>query len=125
MAALAGAVAAVVYFVAVAVLVREPAVSRPDERESIGRQTREVVATARAEAAASVTVRVVFATAIALGVTLTAVELLWQPRLADLLGLPEPTASYSARWRPPRCSPSRWARVGRSSPVGLGSGPRT
>ena len=32
------------------------------------------------------TVRVVFATAIALGVCLTAVELLWQPRLADLLG---------------------------------------
>ena len=85
-AALAGAVAALVYFVAVAVLVREPAPSRPDERESIGRQTREVVATARAEAAASVTVRVVFATGIALGVSLTAVELLWQPRLADLLG---------------------------------------
>jgi MFS family permease len=33
-----------------------------------------------------VTVRVLFATGIALGVSLTAVELLWQPRLADLLG---------------------------------------
>ncbi len=85
-AALAGAAAAVVYFVAVAVLVREPAVARPDRRESIARQTREVIAVARAEAAASVTVRIIFATGIALGFSLAAVELLWQPRLADLLG---------------------------------------
>jgi hypothetical protein len=49
-------------------------------------RVREVFATARGEAAASVAVRVVFATSIALGAAYTAVELLWQPRLADLLG---------------------------------------
>ena len=85
-AALAGAVAAVVYLVAVAVLVDEPRdrfTSGPSTPP--GRRVREIFATARAEAAASTTVRVVFLTGVAIGMAFTAVELLWQPRLADLL----------------------------------------
>lgn len=85
-AGLAAAVAAVVYLVAVAVLVDEPRerfASRPGTPP--GRRVREIFATARAEAAGSTTVRVVFLTGVAIGMSFTAVELLWQPRLADLL----------------------------------------
>ena len=45
-----------------------------------------VFATARAEFAESVIVPVVVVTGVAFGMSFTAVELLWQPRLADLLG---------------------------------------
>jgi MFS family permease len=83
-AALAGAAAAVAYLVAVAVLVEEPARGEL-AADPIGRRAREIFATARREVAESVAVRVVVATGIALGTSFTAVELLWQPRLADLL----------------------------------------
>ena len=87
-AAIGGALAALVYLIAIAALVHEPPVAeaQADRRASIRERTRHVLATARAEAAASVTVRVVFVTGLAFGVCVTAVELLWQPRLADLLG---------------------------------------
>jgi MFS family permease len=86
-AALAGALAGVAYLVAIAALVHE----RPEQRhaaaagESIGRRAGVVFATARREFAESVLVRVVVITGVALGMSFTAVELLWQPRLADLL----------------------------------------
>ena len=86
LAAVAGGFAAFVYVAAVARLVHEPPDRGPPVRGRIGQQVREVFATARAEAAASVTVRIVFAIGIAFGVSLAATELLWQPRLADLLG---------------------------------------
>jgi MFS family permease len=86
-AALAGALAALAYLAAVAALVHEPrrgvGTSLPGT-SARGRVT-EIFATARDEVARSVTVRVVFVTGVALGVSFTAVELLWQPRLADLL----------------------------------------
>jgi MFS family permease len=87
-AAVGGALAALVYLAAVAALVHERPLAdiQGDERASIGQRTRDVITTARAEAAASVTVRVVFITGVAFGVCVTAVELLWQPQLADLLG---------------------------------------
>lgn len=93
-AALAGALAAVAYLVAVAVLVHEPRVrpraagareSAADARDSIGTRARTVFRTARDEFLGSSVVRIVVVTGIALGVSFTAVELLWQPRLADLL----------------------------------------
>jgi len=86
-AALAGALAAVAYLVAIAALVHES----PEQRHaaaagvSIGRRAAVVFATARREFAESVVVRVVVITGVALGMSFTAVELLWQPRLADLL----------------------------------------
>jgi hypothetical protein len=83
-AALGGAAAAAIYLVAVAALVREP--PRQSTRVSLGRRTRELFATARRETATSPAVQVVFATAIAFGVSISAVELLWQPRLAALVG---------------------------------------
>jgi sugar phosphate permease len=87
-AAIAGALAALVYLMAVAVLVHEQPVTdtHAARRASIGHRTREVVARARAEATASVTVRVVFITGVAFGACVTAIELLWQPHFADLLG---------------------------------------
>jgi MFS transporter len=87
-AALAGALAALAYLAAVAVLVDEPRPSRraPHLRESTRRQVAEIFATARKEAAGSAAVRVVIVTGVAMGMSFTAVELLWQPRLADLLG---------------------------------------
>jgi MFS family permease len=87
-AALAGALAALAYLAAVAVLVDEPRRSTPasHSRESIRGRVVEIFATARAEAAGSVAVRVVIVTGVAMGMSFTAVELLWQPRLADLLG---------------------------------------
>jgi MFS family permease len=86
-AALAGALAALAYLAAVAVLVDEPRESRPAHhpRQSTGRRVAEIFATAREEAAGSVAVRVVIVTGVAMGMSFTAVELLWQPRLADLL----------------------------------------
>jgi MFS family permease len=93
-AALAGALAAVAYMVAVATLVhdrphRPQAAGARDSigeaRESIARRAATVFGTARDEFAGSATVRIVIVTGIALGVSFTAVELLWQPRLADLL----------------------------------------
>ena len=88
LAALVGAGAALVYFAAVALLVHEPphAHALHDAGHGIARRVRKVFATARAEAAASVTVRVIFATAVAFGFAMSAVELLWQPHLADLVG---------------------------------------
>lgn len=86
-AALAGALAAVAYLVAVAVLVQE----RRDHahvagaRASIARRAALTFATARDEFLGSVVVRLVVVTGVALGMSFTAVELLWQPRLADLL----------------------------------------
>jgi len=86
-AALAGALAAVAYLVAIAAVVH-------DGREhwqagaagaSIGHRATVVFSTARRELAESVVVRVVVVTGVALGMSFTAVELLWQPRLADLL----------------------------------------
>jgi MFS family permease len=88
LAALAGAGAALVYLAAVALLVHEPphVHGLHDAGHGIAQRVRKVFATARAEAAASVTVRVIFATAAAFGFAMTAVELLWQPHLADLAG---------------------------------------
>ena len=86
-AALAGALAAVVYWAAIAALVHEsPGQMRAAAAgASIGRRAAVVFATARTELAESVIVRIVVVTGVALGMSLTAVELLWQPRLADLL----------------------------------------
>jgi hypothetical protein len=88
-AALAGAAASVVYFAAVAALVKETPGSREDTTGTIARRTREIFVTARREAVASVTVRIVFITAVAFGVSITAVELLWQPRLSSMLANPD------------------------------------
>jgi hypothetical protein len=87
-AALAGSLAALAYLVAIAALVHEkPARGRASHASaSFGRRAQEVFATARAEFAGSVVVRVVVLTGVAFGVSFTVVELLWQPRLADLLG---------------------------------------
>jgi MFS family permease len=85
-AALAGAAAALVYLGAVAALVHEDrARQEADPGATIARRIRTIFATARAEAASSTTVRIVFITGTALGMSFTAVELLWQPRLQDLL----------------------------------------
>ena len=90
-AALAGALAAVGYLIAVAALVDEsdrPA--RAGERPApVRQQVKEIFATARDELMGSVAVRVVVVTGVALGMSFTAVELLWQPRLADLLSDPD------------------------------------
>jgi len=90
-AALAGALAAIGYLIAVAVLVDEgdrPA--RASERPApVRQQVAEIFATARTELMESVAVRVVVITGIALGMSFTAVELLWQPHLADLLSDPD------------------------------------
>lgn len=89
-AGLAGAVAALIYLAAVVVLVEEPPRVRADRpRTSIAGRMAAILATARAEVASSVAVRVVFVTAVAWGMSFTAVELLWQPRVADLVNDPE------------------------------------
>ena len=87
-AALAGSLAALAYLAAIAALVHEKPVHAraSDASASFGRRAREVFATARSEFAGSVVVRVVVLTGVAFGVSFTVVELLWQPRLADLLG---------------------------------------
>ena len=87
-AGLAGALAALAYLVAVAVLVHEPRGARSAGRAaeaSIARKMAEVFRVAREEATGSVAVRVVVITAVAWGISFTAVELLWQPRVADLV----------------------------------------
>jgi MFS family permease len=66
--------------------VRDAAPRPTDAGVSFRERTAEVFTTARVEVASSVVVRVVFLTGVALGVTYTVVELLWQPHLADLLG---------------------------------------
>jgi MFS family permease len=88
LAALVGAGAALVYLGAVAALVHEPAhrAALHDAGHGIARRVRKVFATARTEARQSVTVRVILTTAVAFGFALSAVELLWQPHLADLVG---------------------------------------
>ena len=88
LAALVGAGAALVYLVAVAALVHEPPreAHLQDAGHTAASRMRAVFATARSEIAASVTVRVIFTTAVAFGVVLSAVELLWQPHLAEQLG---------------------------------------
>jgi hypothetical protein len=88
LAALVGAAAALVYMAAVAVLVHEPAheAHLQDAGHSAARRIRMVFATARSEIAASITVRVIFTTAVAFGFVLSAVELLWQPHLAQEIG---------------------------------------
>jgi hypothetical protein len=88
-AALAAAGAALIYFAAVAVLVHGPAQPGRRERGAIRRRTREVLATARTEVAGSPAVQVVFGVGTAFGVTLAAIELLWQPRMEDLIGSAE------------------------------------
>ena len=88
LAALVGAGAALFYLGAVAALVHEPPRSTAlhDAGQGIARRVRVVFATAREEATASVTVRVILTIAVAFGFAMSAVELLWQPHLADLLG---------------------------------------
>lgn len=88
LAALVGAAAALVYLAAVAALVHEPAheAHLQDAGHSAARRIRMVFATARSEIAASITVRVIFTTAVAFGFAMSAVELLWQPHLAEELG---------------------------------------
>ena len=91
-AGLAGALAALTYLVAVAVLVHEPRGVRsagPAADASMARRMAEVFRTAREEATGSVAVRVVVITAVAWGISFTAVELLWQPRVADLVADPD------------------------------------
>jgi MFS family permease len=90
-AALAGALAAVGYLVAVAVLVdeRDRPARRSARADPARRQVAEILRTARAELMGSVAVRVVVITAVALGMSFTALELLWQPHLADLLSDPK------------------------------------
>jgi Na+/melibiose symporter-like transporter len=87
-AALAGAVAALAYLAAVALLVHEPPEHRAGSglEARVGARVREILATARREAVASTTVRVVLVTAVTFGLALTAVELLWQPQLIGLIG---------------------------------------
>jgi MFS family permease len=90
-AALAGALAAIGYLIAVALLVDEgdrPARARA-RPTPVRRQVAEIFATARDELMGSVAVRVVVVTGVALGMSFTAVELLWQPHLADLLSDPD------------------------------------
>ena len=86
-AGLAASAAGLVYLVAVAALVHET--HPPSHEHHTGARVRErvrsVLATARAEAAASVTVRMVLVAAAAFGISLASVELLWQPRLGELL----------------------------------------
>jgi len=85
-APIAGALAALVYLVAVAALVSEPSPDGAHAAATMRRRAREVFATARRETAASTAVQVVFVTGVGFGVSITAVELLWQPRLAALIG---------------------------------------
>jgi hypothetical protein len=102
-AGLAGAVAALGYLAAIAALVHEPrgaravagASNRPTAdslaaaEASLARRMREVFRVARQEISASLAVRLVVITAVAWGISYTAVELLWQPRVADLVSDPE------------------------------------
>ncbi len=86
-AAIAGALAAVGYLIAVALLVdeRHDRRRKSEPHESTRARVAEIFRTARSELMGSVAVRVVVVTGVALGMTFTSVELLWQPRLAGLL----------------------------------------
>jgi MFS family permease len=86
-AALAGALAAVGYLIAIAVLVDEGdrRARAPGRVAPVRQRVADIFATARAEFTGSVTVRIVVVTGVAIGVSFTAVELLWQPHLADLI----------------------------------------
>jgi MFS family permease len=86
-AALAGSVAALGYLGAVVALVHEQPhpLHVSGAGASMGRRAAAIFATARDEFLGSAVVRVVVVTGVALGMSFTAVELLWQPRLADLL----------------------------------------
>ena len=92
-AGLAGALAALAYLAAVAALVHEPRDARRVDAEAaertVARRMREVFRTAREEVAGSAAVRIVVITAVAWGISYTAVELLWQPRVADLVSHPD------------------------------------
>jgi len=90
-AALAGALAAVGYLVAVALLVDESdrRARAPGRPAPVRKRVADIFATAREEFMDSVAVRVVVVTGVALGMAFSAVELLWQPRLADLLSDPD------------------------------------
>ena len=118
LAALVGAGAALVYLGAVAVLVHEPArtAALQDAGHGIARRVRTVLATARTEAAQSVTVRVILTTAVAFGFAMSAVELLWQPHLEELVGsgrrhgfafgtLAAASSDAMPRWRSPSVPP--------------------
>ena len=83
---LAGAVAALVYLVAVWVLVEEAPRPRPEGRRAAARAATGVAREGLRVARASHNVRLLLMVAALLGVVVTATELLWQPRLEDLLG---------------------------------------
>jgi MFS family permease len=85
-AALAGALAALAYLAAVATLVHEPQHLRPEGSVT---KVGDVFRHARAELSGSLAVRIVVITAVAWGISYTAVELLWQPRVADLVSDPD------------------------------------
>ena len=86
-AGLAASAAGIVYLVAVAWIVQEthPPSHEHDAGARMRARVRSVLRTARAEAAASVTVRMVLVAAVGFGMSLASVELLWQPRLGELL----------------------------------------
>ena len=90
-AALAGALAAIGYLIAIAALVDEQyrRAGAPARPTPVRGRLAQIAATARDEFRASVAVRVVVVTGIALGMSFTAVELLWQPHFADLLRDPD------------------------------------
>ena len=135
-AALAGALAAVAYLVAIAVLVdegdrRAPAAGRA---EPVRRQVAHIFATARDEFTGSVAVRVVVVTGVALGMSFTAVELLWQPHLADLISDPDThgvafgalaagsmLAAAVGAWLSPRVKSRAGLRSGYLLVLGLGA----
>jgi MFS family permease len=134
-AALAGALAAVAYLIAIALLVDEGDrhARAPGHATPVRRQVAHIFATARDEFTGSVAVRVVVITGIALGMSFTAVELLWQPRLADLISDPDThgvafgalaagsmfTAAVGA-WLSPRLKRRAGLRPGYLLALGLG-----
>jgi MFS family permease len=75
---------AVGYLVAVLVLVEET--PPPPASASVRAKVLEILAATRTQVRGSLVVRTVLVVAVAFGVAVSAVELLWQPRLADLLG---------------------------------------
>ena len=81
-ASLFAAAAAAVYVLAVARLVSEPRRAKGQPRA----RPRAILEEAAATVRGSSLVRTLLVTASAMGVTLSAVEILWQPRLSDLLG---------------------------------------
>jgi MFS family permease len=90
-AALAGAAAAIAYLVAIAVLVdeRDRRAARSGHPASVRSRVAEIFGTARNEFMESSVVRIVVITGVALGMSFTSVELLWQPRMAEILEDPD------------------------------------